>query len=305
MPARTAAGTAVLAQAQRLPRVHPHRRGRAAAVRGGRRTSSAATCPTPSCSARRTGGCGCSARWPRPRRRRQRDAGLVRRAERLGPDALRRLDGRLHLVRRRAPSRPRRRRRRAGPASPAAGRRAAAAAAVAAAPGKGARPARLRRTPDAGCGRLPRPSRHDLPRDAHRPRAAAPAAPAAVQDVQDVRVRSHLVAAVLVTLFCFAPTGVAAVVWAGNVRTRLALGDVEGARRASAIARRLCWVSVSRDAGLPAGGRGRRRTATPTPTENPANDEGPGPIGPGPSLVPGSVAAVSRPLFLRLQSVSA
>ena len=52
------------------------------------------------------------------------------------------------------------------------------------------------------------------------------------QDVQNVRVRSHLVAAVLVTLFCFAPTGGAAVVWGGNVRTRLALGDVEGARQA-------------------------------------------------------------------------
>jgi uncharacterized membrane protein len=67
----------------------------------------------------------------------------------------------------------------------------------------------------------------------------------AVQNVQDVRVRSHLVAAVLVTLFCFAPTGVAAVVWAGNVRTRLAQGDVEGARRASTVVRRLCWVSVA------------------------------------------------------------
>ena len=65
------------------------------------------------------------------------------------------------------------------------------------------------------------------------------------QDVQNVRVRSHLVAAVLVTLFCFAPTGVAAVVWAGNVRTRLALGDVEGARQASRLASRLCWVSVA------------------------------------------------------------
>jgi hypothetical protein len=32
---------------------------------------------------------------------------------------------------------------------------------------------------------------------------------------------------------------------AGNVRTRLALGDLAGARRASATAARLCWVSVS------------------------------------------------------------
>jgi hypothetical protein len=62
---------------------------------------------------------------------------------------------------------------------------------------------------------------------------------------QPVQVRSHLVAAVVVTLLCFAPTGVAAVVYAGNVRTRLALGDVEGARKASAMARRLVWASVA------------------------------------------------------------
>jgi len=71
-----------------------------------------------------------------------------------------------------------------------------------------------------------------------------------VRNVQDIQVRSHLVAAVLVTLFCFAPTGVAAVVWAGNVRTRLALGDVEGAQRASTVARRLCLVSVALTLGF-------------------------------------------------------
>jgi hypothetical protein len=70
------------------------------------------------------------------------------------------------------------------------------------------------------------------------------------QNFQNVRVRSHLAAAVLVTLFCFAPTGVAAVVWAGHVRTRLALGDVEGARRASSVACRLCWVSVALTLGF-------------------------------------------------------
>jgi Interferon-induced transmembrane protein len=62
---------------------------------------------------------------------------------------------------------------------------------------------------------------------------------------QPVQVRSHLAAAVAVALLCFAPTGVAAVVYAGNVRTRLALGDVEGARKASAMARRLVWASVA------------------------------------------------------------
>jgi len=59
------------------------------------------------------------------------------------------------------------------------------------------------------------------------------------------RVRSHLAAAVVCTLVCFAPLGVAAVVYAGNVRTRLALGDLEGARRASRMAKRLCWASAA------------------------------------------------------------
>ncbi len=63
-------------------------------------------------------------------------------------------------------------------------------------------------------------------------------------------VRSHLAAAVVCTLVCFAPLGVAAVVYAGNVRTRLALGDVEGARRASRMARWLCWASAAVTVGF-------------------------------------------------------
>jgi ABC-type Fe3+ transport system permease subunit len=57
-------------------------------------------------------------------------------------------------------------------------------------------------------------------------------------------VRTHLVAAVLCALFCFAPLGVAAVVHAGHVRTRLAIGDLDGAHRSSRTTARLCWASV-------------------------------------------------------------
>jgi hypothetical protein len=64
------------------------------------------------------------------------------------------------------------------------------------------------------------------------------------------RVRSHMAVAVVCTLVCFAPFGVAAVVYAGNVRTRLALGDVEGARRASRMAKRLCWASAAMTVGF-------------------------------------------------------
>jgi hypothetical protein len=61
---------------------------------------------------------------------------------------------------------------------------------------------------------------------------------------QTRRVPTHLVAGVAVTVLCFAPTGVAAVVCAGNVRTRLALGDFDGARRASRAALALVWASA-------------------------------------------------------------
>ena len=75
------------------------------------------------------------------------------------------------------------------------------------------------------------------------PRTAT-AAPA-LRRAPDVRpVRTHQAVAVVCALVCFAPLGVAAVVYAGNVRTRLALGDLEGARRASRIAARLCWMSA-------------------------------------------------------------
>ncbi|MGZ4592068.1 MAG: CD225/dispanin family protein [Actinomycetes bacterium] len=60
-----------------------------------------------------------------------------------------------------------------------------------------------------------------------------------------LRVPTYLVAAVLVTVFCFVPTGVAAVIFAGRVSALLAGGDVEAARRASRTAKRLCWVSLS------------------------------------------------------------
>ncbi len=65
------------------------------------------------------------------------------------------------------------------------------------------------------------------------------------EQVLDYGVRSHLGPAVVCALVCFAPLGVGAVVCAGNVRTRLARGDVEGARRAARAAKYLCWASLA------------------------------------------------------------
>ena len=65
-----------------------------------------------------------------------------------------------------------------------------------------------------------------------------------VVDAED-RVRDHLAVAVVCTLVCFAPTGVAAVVFAGQARTLAAAGDLGRARRAATIAKRLCLASVA------------------------------------------------------------
>ena len=57
-------------------------------------------------------------------------------------------------------------------------------------------------------------------------------------------VPNHRTLAVVCALLCFSPFGVAAVVQAGHVETRLALRDLAGARRASRTVVRLCWASA-------------------------------------------------------------
>jgi len=61
---------------------------------------------------------------------------------------------------------------------------------------------------------------------------------------EPARVRTYLVPAVICTLLCFAPTGVAAVVLAGRARAAEAAGDLVAAHRAGRAARRMCWASV-------------------------------------------------------------
>jgi len=53
-----------------------------------------------------------------------------------------------------------------------------------------------------------------------------------------------MVFAILVTTFCFLPTGILAMVSSAQVNNKLAVGDVEGARRASKNAQMWCLISV-------------------------------------------------------------
>ena len=66
-----------------------------------------------------------------------------------------------------------------------------------------------------------------------------------VHSVATGHLSSYLVPAVLCTLFGFMPLGLAAVVYAGRVKTLLAYGDAEAAKRAATTAKRLCWASVA------------------------------------------------------------
>lgn len=63
-----------------------------------------------------------------------------------------------------------------------------------------------------------------------------------------VNVPNNLVFAILVTVLCCLPTGIAAIVYAAQVNGKLAAGDIAGAQQASKNAKMWCWISLG--AGL-------------------------------------------------------
>jgi hypothetical protein len=79
-------------------------------------------------------------------------------------------------------------------------------------------------------------------------RAAAPISPApgTVQPgyPAGVSVPNYLVFAILVTVLCCLPTGIAAIVYAAQVNSKLAGGDIAGAQQASKNAKMWCWISL-------------------------------------------------------------
>lgn len=81
------------------------------------------------------------------------------------------------------------------------------------------------------------------------PAATCPACGQPIQRVPPLPpVRNHLVSAVFVTLCCCLPLGVVSLIYAAQVNSRLAAGDVAGAQAASRNA--YTWALVGVLAGL-------------------------------------------------------
>jgi hypothetical protein len=80
------------------------------------------------------------------------------------------------------------------------------------------------------------------------PAAQQPAWPGPSGPARPPNVQTYMIPAVLVTLFCFLPTGIAAIIFASQVTAKLNSGDLAGAQKASTNAR--TWVIVSAVAGV-------------------------------------------------------
>jgi len=57
------------------------------------------------------------------------------------------------------------------------------------------------------------------------------------------RIPNYLAAAILVTIFCCLPFGIPAIIFAAQVNSKIAAGDIRGAQEASRMAKMWCWIS--------------------------------------------------------------
>ena len=74
------------------------------------------------------------------------------------------------------------------------------------------------------------------------PKCGVPVAGKSVASATE-QVPNHLVGAILTTIFCCQIGGIVAIIYAAQVNTKLARGDVEGARAASKTAN--TWIIVN------------------------------------------------------------
>jgi hypothetical protein len=70
-----------------------------------------------------------------------------------------------------------------------------------------------------------------------------PAAPSSYTPTAGETIPNYLIQSILVTLCCCLPLGVVAIIFAAQVNSKLAAGDLAGARDASAKAKMFCWIA--------------------------------------------------------------
>ncbi len=58
-----------------------------------------------------------------------------------------------------------------------------------------------------------------------------------------MKVPNYLVQSILVTICCCLPLGIVAIVYAAQVNSKLAAGDLVGAQTSSANAKLWCWIA--------------------------------------------------------------
>lgn len=82
------------------------------------------------------------------------------------------------------------------------------------------------------------------PMQSYVPPPPPPRAPGAAPAAPGTSVPNYLVPAILVTLCCCLPFGIVAIVYAAQVNSKLAAGDVGGAMQASRNARMWCLIAA-------------------------------------------------------------
>lgn len=76
------------------------------------------------------------------------------------------------------------------------------------------------------------------------PQCRTPVVGRAVQGGNAIAIPNHLAGSILATIFCCMPFGIPAIVYAAQVNSRIAAGDVEGAMQASKNANMWMLISV-------------------------------------------------------------
>lgn len=78
----------------------------------------------------------------------------------------------------------------------------------------------------------------------HTPPPPPPSSFGSAPPQQGPAIPNYLVQSILVTFCCCLPLGIAAIVFAAQVNSKLAQGDILGARESSRKAKMFCWIAL-------------------------------------------------------------